>query len=116
MDINTAVSRKRGIAEDKLAAGPIWSPDWPGLVFTNEEGNPRRVDTYRHALGDVMDGAYPYRLRHTYATHLLEAGTPIHHVAELLGDSVATVEAHYSHVLRRKSEVASVVSGLVSQR
>jgi site-specific recombinase XerD len=56
---------------------------------------------------------HPHRLRHTYATHLLEAGTPIHHVAELLGDSVATVEATYSHVLRAKHEVANVARGLL---
>ena len=101
-------------AADRLAAGELWSPDWPGLVFTREDGTPRRVDTFRHALVDVMPGASPHRLRHTYATHLLEAGTPIHHVAELVGDSVATVESSYSHVLRRKSEVASIASGLVS--
>jgi integrase len=104
---------RRQQAAGRLAAGELWSPDWPGLVFTREDGTPRRVDTFRHALGDVMPGAHPHRLRHTYATHLLEAHTPIHHVAELLGDSVATVEESYSHVLRRKHEVAAVVSGLL---
>lgn len=100
-------------AAQQLANGPIWTADWPGLVFTRADGAPHRVDTYRHALGDAVEGVHPHRLRHTYATHLLEAGTPIHHVAELLGDSVATVEAAYSHVLRRKSEVVGVVSGLL---
>jgi integrase len=101
-------------AAQQLANSPVWTADWPGLVFTRADGQPHRVDTYRHALGDAIPGVHPHRLRHTYATHLLEAGTPTHHVAELLGDSVATVEASYSHVLRRKSEVASVVSGLLA--
>ena len=46
-------------------------------------------------------------------THLLEHGTPIHHVAELLGDSVAIVESTYSHSLRTKGETAAVASGIL---
>lgn len=102
-------------ATERLAAGRLWDTGWPGLCFTNPEGRPVRVDTYRHILGRTMDGAHPHRLRHTYATHLLEAGTPIHHVAELLGDSVETVESTYSHVLRTKHEVVSLASGLVAR-
>lgn len=100
-------------AAERLAAGVHWSDEWPDLVFTNELGRPQRVDTFRHALSAVLPGSHPHRLRHTYATHLLEAGVPIHHVAELLGDAVATVEAHYAHVLRPKFEVTSVVSGVL---
>lgn len=101
-------------AEERLAAGPLWSPDWPGLVFTNSEGLPLRVDGLRQAMRRVLPDAHPHRLRHSYATHLLEAGLPIHHVAELLGDAVATVEASYSHVMRTKHEAAGVASGLLS--
>jgi integrase len=101
-------------AAQRLGSGAVWTADWPGLVFTRADGTPHRIDTYRHALGDAVPGVHPHRLRHTYATHLLEAGTPIHHVAELLGDSVTTVEAAYSHVLRRKTEVVDVVSRLVT--
>ena len=109
-------SWRKAQAAEQLAAGPLWSPDWPGLVFTNPEGLPRRVDTFRHALRRTLDGAHPHRLRHSYATALLEAGTPIHHVAELLGDSVATVESTYSHVLRTKSEAAETIRGLLRTR
>jgi integrase len=114
--VNALKTWRKEQAAQRLAAGPVWSPDWPALVFTREDGTPRRVDSYRHALGNAVVGVHPHRLRHTYATHLLEAGTPIHHVGELVGDSVATVEASYSHVLRRKSEVASLASGLVRDR
>jgi integrase len=101
-------------AADRLAAGELWSPAWPNLVFTSPDGTPRRVDVYRQALRRAMPGAHPHRLRHSYATHLLEGSTPIHHVAELLGDSVATVEATYSHVLRAKYEVVETASGLLA--
>ena len=100
-------------AAERLAAGELWSNDWPGLVFTGPDGRPRRGDTYGHALRRALPGAHPHRLRHSYATHLLEAGAPIHHVGELLGDSVSTVEATYSHVLRAKTETAELARGLL---
>ncbi len=100
-------------ATERLAAGPLWSPDWPGLVFTAEDGRPHRVNAYWHALTAAVPGAHPHRLRHSYATHLLEAGTPIHHVAELMGDTVGTIEGTYSHVLRHKHEVVDVARGLL---
>jgi integrase len=100
-------------AAEQLAAGAMWSTDWPGLVFTTEQGGPRRVDSYGKALTRALPGASPHRLRHSYATHLLEAGTPIHHVAELLGDTVATVEGTYSHVLLPKHEVVDIARGIL---
>jgi integrase len=103
-------------ATERLAAGELWSTDWPGLVFTNPDGRPRRVDVFGHTLRRALPGAHPHRLRHSYATHLLEAGSPIHHVAELLGDSVSTVEAAYSHVLRAKHETAALAAGLLGGR
>lgn len=39
----------------------------------------------------------PHTLRHSRATHLLQAGAPIWSVAKLLGDTVATVERVYGH-------------------
>jgi integrase len=100
-------------ATEQLAAGTLWSTDWPGLVFTAEDGRPHRVNAYWHALTAAVPGAHPHRLRHSYATHLLEAGTPIHHVAELMGDTVGTIEGTYSHVLRHKHEVVDVARGLL---
>lgn len=39
----------------------------------------------------------PHILRHSRATHLLQAGVDIYAVAKLLGDTVATVEKVYGH-------------------
>jgi integrase len=100
-------------AAERLKAGPLWSTDWPELVFTTEAGVPHRVTALWKAFTGAVDGAHPHRLRHTYATHLLEAGTPIHHVAELLGDTVGTIEGTYSHVLRTKHEVVAAARGLL---
>lgn len=101
-------------AAEQLAAGPMWSEEWPGLIFTSARGEPQRGDSFRHALQRAVPGVHPHRLRHSYATHLIEAGVPIAHVAELLGDTVAVVESTYSHVIRHKHEVTGVVSGLLS--
>lgn len=42
-------------------------------------------------------GVLCHTLRHTYATWALAAGVPIWKVAQMLGDSVATVERNYGH-------------------
>lgn len=101
-------------AAEQLAAGPLWSDEWPGLTFTSAQGRPQRSDSFRHALQRAVPGVHPHRLRHTYGTHLIEAGVPIAHVAELLGDTVSVVESTYSHVIRHKHEVGDLVSGILS--
>jgi integrase len=47
-------------------------------------------------LGLAAKG-FPHILRHSRATHLLQAGASIYAVAKLLGDTVATVERVYGH-------------------
>jgi integrase len=44
-----------------------------------------------------IEGVTPHTLRHSRATHLLQAGVPTWDVAGLLGDTVATVERVYGH-------------------
>jgi integrase len=41
--------------------------------------------------------AHPHILRHSRATHLLQRGVSVWHVAQLLGDTVQTVERTYGH-------------------
>lgn len=48
-------------------------------------------------LGFPPGKSHPHVLRHSRATHLLQAGAPIYEVARLLGDTVATVERVYGH-------------------
>jgi integrase len=48
------------------------------------------------ALG-LANKKHPHVLRHSRATHLLQAGKSIYTVAKLLGDSVATVDRVYGH-------------------
>jgi integrase len=46
-----------------------------------------------------------YSLRHTFATRLLLKGASIHDVACLMGNSVAMVERHYSHLIDAKDRL-----------
>lgn len=55
---------------------------------------------------DLPEPHHPHMLRHSRATHLLQAGKDIWDVAKLLGDTVAQVEKTYGHhspdMLRKK--------------
>ena len=57
----------------------------------------REFNEHMVCLG-LADKAFPHVLRHTRASHLLQDGVPLFHVARLLGDTVATVEKVYGHI------------------
>jgi integrase len=57
----------------------------------------RAISTAAKALG--MSGVGLHTLRHSFATHMLAAGVPLHTVSELLGhSSVAVTGDVYGHV------------------
>jgi hypothetical protein len=66
----------------------------------------RAISTAAKALG--MSGVGMHRLRHSFATHMLAVGVPMHTVSALIGhSSVAVTGDVYDHVSTEKHALPS---------
>ena len=65
------------------------------------EGSLQRAVRQAVRKVDIMKPASPHTFRHSFATHLLEAGYDIRTVQELLGHKDVTTTMIYTHVLQK---------------
>lgn len=75
-------------------------------IFLNARGAPLTVRGIRHILSKMMEKAaltvhvHPHKLRHTFATHMLNEGADLRTVQELLGHENLSSTQIYTHVTK----------------
>jgi len=95
---------ERGMVKGLRPGGRASGPEGDGPIFVNSLGGRltarsvgRLIKKYTRHSG-IFRKVSPHSLRHTFATHLLDAGADIREIQEMLGHSSLSTTQRYTHV------------------
>lgn len=109
--------RKR-LAEERLNLGKARQDH--GLLFPSEVGSPIDPSHLRRVFARIatragLDASFPYVLRHTAVSLLVDAGKSIEQVADMLGDDPKTLYRHYRHRVRPVADASLVMEEILAE-
>lgn len=90
-----------------------WIP--PKSQPMDESGVQKAFKAALHKSG-IQKAATPHTLRHSYATHLLEAGINLRQIQSYLGHQSPMTTAIYTHLTRKSEEVAAETIGRLMEQ
>ncbi|MDR2718463.1 MAG: tyrosine-type recombinase/integrase [Treponema sp.] len=88
----------------KIRDAGLKAADMHGALFISEKGRPLSVPGVRWIIGQYAQvsglgkNIHPHSLRHSFATHLVNAGCDVRIVQEMLGHASLSTTQRYAHV------------------